>query len=170
MAVYKEETNVQNILGEAGKAKIKFNCAPQRWLKSGEDFVRITVDDLENVTNGMETLVNPTFNISNPLIKVKAVQGGESGFITVANSKDVYTVYIGYKVFLDRGITEYTIDCQNHDTYCRYNQNEGNKLQEAIDSMNSVSYGTYPTFSPGNNSIVFSGFDYIEIQPRWWIV
>lgn len=169
MAVYKEETEIENIVGMAGSGRITFTCAPQRWLKSGEEYIRITAEDLEDAFYGLPTITNPTINDAYPIIvgvKENVDENDDSGFITVSNAYDTYTIYVGYELFTEYELDDYVIDCQNHDTYGEKIQNDSSI---AI-NMNSVSYGTYPVLAPGINRIMFSGFDYIEIQPRWWIV
>lgn len=53
--------DLENTLNCWGRAKIRFECLPQRWLKSGALPVQ--------ATNGMR-LINPTGNTARPLLKL----------------------------------------------------------------------------------------------------
>ena len=61
MACYREGINVENLLNEAGRATITFDCKPQKFLKSGEAAVEFTQ---------MGVITNPTAFASSPIIKV----------------------------------------------------------------------------------------------------
>lgn len=78
LAVYEENMELSNILNQAGRATISFNCKPQRFLKIGEKSIRITSGTY---------LRNPTRFIALPIITVK---GTGSGVLRVGN----YTVSI----------------------------------------------------------------------------
>lgn len=63
MGVYADGLEVDPVqYNSAGEFKLKFNCKPQRWLKSGED--------AETVTSG-GTITNPTLFESSPLLEVE---------------------------------------------------------------------------------------------------
>lgn len=79
----------------AGKATIVFDCKPQRFLKSGEEFI--------GVENG-DAVYNPTRYESKPLIRV---YGAGSGSVTIGG----YTITLAnMSVFVD-------IDCELQDCY-----------------------------------------------------
>lgn len=61
MAMYKEETEIENILFHAGRVTVKFNCKPQRYLKTGDRKIKIT---------GKKTLKNPTRHPATPIITI----------------------------------------------------------------------------------------------------
>lgn len=71
MAVYKEETEIENILFHAGRVTVKFNCKPQRFLKAGDTIVKFTSSGI---------LKNPTRQIALPVI---TVYGTSSGVLTI---------------------------------------------------------------------------------------
>ncbi len=78
LALYKEASKVENILFRAGRATISFNCKPQRFLKSGEEVVKLSAGGLLRNPTGFEAL---------PIITLK---GSGSGTIRVG----AYTVTI----------------------------------------------------------------------------
>lgn len=61
LAIYKESNTIECLLRGAGRATVLFNCKPQRFLKSGEEAVKI---------NGRAYLLNPTGFESKPIIKM----------------------------------------------------------------------------------------------------
>lgn len=67
MAMYEESGIFENLYRHAGRAKINFNCKPQRFLKSGDMPVKFT-------ENGI--LRNPTGFMSLPVITVKGSGSG----------------------------------------------------------------------------------------------
>lgn len=95
MATVVDPNTVINILGQAGRATIKFNRKPQRFLKTGDDPVYI---------NKNTKIFNPTHFKSNPLIKVR---GSEPGIITIGN----------YTIELNSIESEITIDCELEEAY-----------------------------------------------------
>lgn len=68
LAVYYEETSMDNILNQGGRTTISFNCKPQRFLKSGDRPIIFT-------ENGV--LKNPTSFPSLPIITVSGDGSGE---------------------------------------------------------------------------------------------
>lgn len=72
MAQYTGGVDIENILNMFGRATITFDCAPQRWLKSGEIIKRLTQSGA--------VLFNPTGQKALPLI---SVHGSGAGALTV---------------------------------------------------------------------------------------
>lgn len=78
MAMFQNEVAIENIMQHAGRTTIDFNCKPQRFLKSGEDAVRLSANTV---------LRNPTGFCSLPTI---TVYGSGRGVIGIGE----YTVTI----------------------------------------------------------------------------
>ncbi len=78
MAMFQDEISVENIMQHAGRLTIDFNCKPQRFLKSGEELVKIT---------GQTILYNPTGFNSLPCI---TVYGNGRGVLSIG----MYTITI----------------------------------------------------------------------------
>ncbi len=78
MAMFQDEISIENIMQHAGRLTIDFNCKPQRFLKSGEEFVKIT---------RQTTLYNPTGFNSLPCI---TVYGNGRGVLSIG----MYTITI----------------------------------------------------------------------------
>lgn len=60
MATYEETNNLENILAQAGKCEISFNCKPQKFLLSGDKRIGISYSG--------KTITNPTNYPSLPII------------------------------------------------------------------------------------------------------
>lgn len=73
MAAYKNSLTIENLLNQAGRATIAFNCKPQRFLKSGERVIYFS-------KNGK--IRNPTRFESTPIINVK---GNGRGILRIGN-------------------------------------------------------------------------------------
>lgn len=95
MAMYQEESTMTNLLAQAGRATINFNCKPQRFLVSGETEVSFS-------SSG--SIVNPTNFYAKPVI---TVYGSGNGIITVN----------GYKVEIVNISSYITIDSEIMDAY-----------------------------------------------------
>lgn len=81
------------VLNIAGEFDIKFDCKPQRWLKSGEVALTITEDT---------TIINPTLYIAKPLVRVYGTG----------------TLAIGSETIEINTVDEYIdIDCELMDAY-----------------------------------------------------
>ena len=61
MAMFQDEISIENIMQHAGRLTVDFNCKPQRFLKSGEEIIKISK---------RTTLYNPTGFNSLPCITV----------------------------------------------------------------------------------------------------
>lgn len=78
LAMYKDSIIIENLLGNAGRTSITFDCKPQRFFKSGDQSV--------SVASG-EILQNPTGFKALPII---TVNGNGSGILRVGS----YTINI----------------------------------------------------------------------------
>lgn len=110
MAMYSEENEISNILNQAGRTTITFNCKPQRFLKAGEDVIKITAPG---------TIQNKTYQTALPIIDVKGTGAGVltingnpitiksiAGNITINSEiKDIYsyTINSNDQVTLSKG-------------------------------------------------------------------
>lgn len=103
MAMYHEENSIENILNQAGRATIEFDCKPQRFLKQGERSV--------SIQNGGK-IYNPTAYKAKPLITISGSSGSlRIGDITVTlNSIDEFVV----------------LDCESENAYKNLTNCNGN--------------------------------------------
>lgn len=147
LAYYTEETDIENALTEYGRTTIRFNCRPERFLKSGETATTISS------TSG--TISNPTGFASRPLIRVNC---SGSGTITVANptAGKTYTVSLS-------SISSYIyLDCDEQNAYRTSGDNQNNKVT-------ITAGGEFPRLWPGSNTISRTGsVTSVVITPRWF--
>lgn len=95
LALYQETNDIINAYHKAGQTTIKFNCKPQRFLKSGDNVIRF-------ITNGY--LQNPTFFESRPIL---TIYGNGNG-----------TVQLGEYVITLKDVDEYiVVDSELMDAY-----------------------------------------------------
>lgn len=144
---YVKETN------DAGSFTLTFNCQPQRWLKSGEQYFTLT---------GLNpTITNPTIFKAKPLVRVQA-----------ASSTVPDISFGGVKIVIDDtvktslGLTYVDIDCETQNVY---NGTTNLAAYVAFKDSGSSVYGLdAPTLAPGVNTIYQSNGVTIYITPRWW--
>ena len=138
LAVYEENLELSNILNQAGRATISFNCKPQRYLKSGERPIKI---------NSSPTLVrNPTKFAALPKI---TVNGSGAGYIRIGD----YMVRISS---IDGTIV---IDSDIQDAY--YNLENKNSLITLYKGFPKIDRGNIEISYSG-------GVTNLEVIPRWW--
>lgn len=123
MAMYKEENDIENILFHAGRATIKFNCKPQRFLKSGDISIKVSSGDV---------LKNPTRQEAAPII---TVYGYGTGLLNVG----------GYVVNISSIATAVTInseiqDCYNGAVNRNYTITLGNGYPKLKKGENEISF------------------------------
>ena len=130
-------------IGRFGRAKITFNCKPQRYLITGRDSVEID--------STPATIYNPTVYASRPLIFVTRSASG-SGTVTIGETDVIITS------IPENGLY---IDCE--EMHC-YDVNGNNMNSYVITSS-----GDFAKIEPGENSIGFAGkVASVSITPRWF--
>ena len=139
LASFAGPMNISDILGRYGRCKIKFDCDPRCFLKSGEFPV-----DLEN--GGL--LYNLTAFASKPMIYI---YGDGAGSLTVE----------GITVTIHQMTTGMMLDCENE--LVRAMGDVGQSLD------GDVYAPEFPELQPGENRVTFSGgITAVQIIPRWW--
>lgn len=143
LASYRESNSLENILGHAGRATIKFDCKPQRFLKTGEQAITFT---------SAGYLVNPSEFESLPIIKI--TKSYSSGVLNVNGC----TITIAAGTYTSS--TPFVIDSEIQNAY------SGTLNRNGYITLNS---GYFPILGPGSNEISFSGgITKLEVTPRWW--
>lgn len=154
LAAYNEEGSLSNILQHAGRATIKFNCKPQRYLKTGDDLRKF------DLRAGI-ALLNPTDYVSYPEIII-----GRDGSMMDNWELRIRNDHFGYICRLTmleiKSIRGLTIDSDIQDVY----QGTNNYNDRVI-----IVEGGFPKLYPGTNIITSSitvSNTYAEVRPRWW--
>lgn len=136
-----KQISVESIVEQAGKFTLKFDCKPQRYLKSGEAVIRMTAPD---------TLHNFTLFDAQPII---TVYGSGAGTVSVS----------GCTVEIKAMEDQITLDCELMDAYRQVGDG-------APENMNGSIYAPeFPVLKPGDNPITWTGgVTAVDIIPRWW--
>ena len=175
LARYAGPLNVSQLLDKYGQAPLAFDCQPERYLKSGENAVKLfeNVSDLSRPATAK--IHNPTEFIAAPLIRITGT--GEFLILKPAHhTVDAMEII----VTLDSSEAEtIEIDCASY------------AIRTVSELAGSVVYGEasgkvrylthYPTLArldPGENTIQLELVDVLnqpniqkfEIVPRWWTV
>lgn len=165
-ALYQKTISIKNVYEQAGCVTIEFNCKPQRFLKSGDNVIRIekqikviTDENHGNVTDSQNGNVegcccygylrNPTAFKSRPTIKIYGFGSGE--------------LEIGDQVLEISSIDNYlVIDCEMMEIY---------KDKINCNSKVKLNRNDFPKLLPGLNRILFSGgITSVEVIPKWWTI
>lgn len=140
LARYSGGDIITNILNQAGRISLKFDRRPERFLKTGETPITITLET---------TLRNPTQYPAKPIIKVYGT--------------DVGTINIdGFVCELIKFRDGMTIDCDLEDVYApEINLNDHIKVTKGLPVLRPNV--EIPISFTG-------GITHIEIIPRWWTI
>lgn len=123
IAAYQETNEIVNVYQQAGQTTIKFNCKPQRFLKSGDE--KITF-------NQAGYLNNPTFFKSRPIIKV---YGNGNGVLTVGEYIVTITSIVDY-IVIDSELMDAYKGTENCNSKITLNGN----FPRLVNGRNSISF------------------------------
>lgn len=158
MAVYEEANSLTNLLNQAGRAEIAFNCKPQKYLRSGDTRI--------DVTNSGFTINNPTDYPSLPIIRILG-----SGNVRIKSYPNIRM--LGGALANDPGTAEMkTVDLT---IYNNFNEIIFDSESFTATDVNGRNMNPYITLMerialyPGSNVIEYDG-DIIKISiiPKWW--
>lgn len=142
LAIYNKKVSIENLFNEAGKAKLEFNCKPQRFLKSGDIPTTITTSSI---------MYNDTPFDALPIINV--VTDDTAGELVIGD--------VTLSIAANAGTT-LTINSELQDVY------SGTANKNSYVTLNS---GIFPKLVPGNNAISFTGgIQSIIVYPKWWTI
>ena len=140
MASFVGPLDVDNYFNKYGRCKVNFDCAPQSFLKSGENPVFFEQTGI---------IDNPTTKVALPLIKIT---GNGSGTIMVGK----------YLVVIKSISGELYLDSETENAY---KIADG----EVFNENKNISAIIFPKLVSGANSIAMLGdLSKVEIIPRWW--
>lgn len=168
MAMYMEENEIENILAQAGRVTISFNCMPQRFLKSGEAAVYFGAHgSLTNPTNQKAVPivhawidVNQTgvVRVNGYVISIKVIDSTLGDLQDSANADLLDSN--GNKLTETRTV-ELIIDCVSQDVYSGSYTNRN--------SVVTLGNDEFPVLNPGENPITFfDGIKAVSVTPNWW--
>ena len=143
---------------KSGKFDITFRCNPQRWLKSGEEWLHFesTVTQSETILPINVNILNPTNMKARPLIKLT---------VRTADLSNTASVSIdGQPVVFNTQWGEYDTIIVDSDIRDVYGEDGSN--------LNGIYLGSFPFLKAGNNNIQSGlGCDVeLDIQPRWYVI
>lgn len=141
LAYYCKSMDIENRFMTLGRAKVEFNCKPQRFLRSGERSIL--------AYNGV-LLANPSIYTAKPLI---AVKGTGEAVLTVGASV----------LSIDEIGTEIDIDCESQSAYYG-TTNKNSHITLTSGNFPELKEGKTQISWTG------SGVTEVRIIPRWWII
>lgn len=141
-AVFLGPYDVENTMQKLGRARITFDCDPRRFLNSGLTWVNVPNNTDTAITNPTPFPAKPVLDVDNNYICniTNLHADGEQENMTIAKAG------------------HFIVDCSKESIV------DGNG-DPAFDST----WGTFPTFSPGVNTIRFGSVSgTYKVQPNWW--
>lgn len=169
MAAFVDEGTIANILNNAGRLTVSFNCKPQRYLVTGDDTIELN-------TSG-SAIYNPTMFEARPLIKVYGTFTSNAT-ITLHNilSEDIPTpelLELEDQVITISKCTDYVIiDSELMDCY-RIDNPQTPSQRSIYNANGDVSFSGYsfPVIRKGRTQITWtSPITKLEVIPRWWTI
>lgn len=152
-------------LNRWGKFTLEFNCMPQRFLVSGDDWMPIS-------TSGT-TLLNPTKYIALPIIKSVGV-----GIFTLRCDDSPPVDGLTWSIQVSQpgtgSLPSYiNIDSDMEECYYIKNAGQWNEEYEYWNSVVDISRGqnnkyVFPILYPGKNVFPANGYSGLQIKPRFW--
>lgn len=137
-ARFVDELSITNIYNEAGTFQLKFDCRPQRFLKSGAIPIA--------VSSGI-TLYNPTKFDAKPLIQV----AGSGTAVLHVGSRSVSINMSTYR--------SATIDSEKQKIYTGATD---------LEPFTTLSGGGFPILQNGASTVTFTNMTSVQITPNWW--
>lgn len=138
LAMYKEVCSIENLLEQAGKFTITFNCKPQRYLKTGDKALMITESS---------NIYNQTGFASLPII---TINGSGNVRLMIGKYMVLLTMEVGKPV---------TIDSEIQDVY------SGAINQNGIVTMPN---GFPKLVAGNNLISISESITSLEVIPKWW--
>lgn len=149
----KNSGEVENILHQAGKATIKFNCRPEKFLKTAYTWNVGTGWDTKTISSGSTvSFVNPYPYTANPKIKVTSSSG--TAYLTFTNS----TLGKSCTLYIPSGYANSIVDCENLNAVT----SSGTEINWAV-----AVFGNPPALWAGTTTIKANNAT-VTVMPRWW--
>jgi phage-related protein len=155
LAMFRTGGQLLNFYDKATAIVVRFECKPQRFLKSGEIEQHILETDLGNFIE----IINPEDYISEPLLTIEGdMVNAEFYSGETFETKELKTSFES-----DLG-AEYIMDSDIQECYT--------KIPAAyVNSSITMSNG-FPKLYPGKNwiKVTSAAFVKFSIKPRWWVL
>lgn len=159
LAMFRAGGQLPNFYDKATAMVVRFECKPQRFLKTGEvgmEFTRSTHPDanFHKIENPTKYLALPEINVTGGVVSIELRSGDDY------NNPDNTTIL----TVTDNTILEkITIDSDIQDVYTA-----SSFLNNKVEVTNG-----FPKLYPGNNwlKITYLSSDtVVTIKPRWWVL
>lgn len=150
-AMYRKNNEMLNYWDQATTLNATFECKPQRYLRTGDEFVEIQ--------NGVDNeLVNPFKFNAKPIIKVST--NGANATISFKRMNDSGQLEVVNTITITKSVTDLIIDTELQDCY----NSSGYK-----NNIVTLSNFEFPELQEGTTYVtVNAAVTSIEIKPRWW--
>ncbi len=174
---YSGTLDIQNLLGRYGRTTLKFNCKPQRYLKSGETPIELA--------SGVHYLTNPTAYTAYPIVKFYpsyTTVNYASGILRLYADEDTgsarATDLLGAVSGTMQIIKSFNLSNTVFDNTDCVTVDFENLMVTAADGSDyrskvvSADKFWQPRFEPGVRHYIYTNpfFSKIEIIPRWYTI
>lgn len=143
-------------LNRSGAFEVTFHCKPQRYLKTGERTLDITVSG--------STIHNRTTMISQPRIQVKGTGSIRFRGAGITEPRQIFDVTINQTT--ETGVI--FLDSENGNAYYE-RVVDGFRQKVSVNNWISTGLSGFPMIRPGSNFVYLNGnVEWVRILPRWW--
>lgn len=154
---------------DLSKFDINFIRRPERFLKSGEEWVDMAPYK-EHQSLLKVGLINPTNQIAVPIVRTKGngtftvkVGAGVSYTLKVEDLPSTYKNWAYHDMEMEESYTDVPVlGTRSINSYVTLSKLESKSIFYKKKSSNAM------RLEPGSIIVYVDGFDAIEIQPRWW--
>lgn len=161
-AMYRKNNEMLNYWDQATTINATFECKPQRFLRTGDEFV--TLDPTIIVNRGGNELVNPFKFTAKPIFKITTRGAATIHIHHYKDRDDTASDDFIYNITITEAVTDLIIDTELQECY----NSSGYK-----NNIVQLSDYNFPELHEGSTfvSILTEGENNvtsIEIKPRWW--
>lgn len=146
LAMYKDSAEMQNYYDTVTTIAPVFNCKPQRYYKSGDEYVEITSG---------QAVINPTGFKAMPFISFTQADNSKESKITFTNGSNVSIFTLSQTLKND---TIY-VDCDIMEAYTD---------TSLVNNKVSLSTEEFLCLDKGTTIITFENIANLKIKTRWW--
>lgn len=135
----------------AGNFDLSFDCKPQRYLKSGEEWISVNAN-----VSPSASLFNSTRQRALPLIKVTSAVQMPDTVVIIIGAVQITLALPAFETIY--------VDCEMQEAYLNADMSGNANAYLTLDD------DVFPYLDEGNNAITITAnyLSAIQIQPRWW--
>ena len=156
LAVFRSGGQLPNLYDKATGMTVRFECKPQRYLKSGENPIILKgTTTYVRIYNDTQYIAEPEITVNGTITSIEVIKGNDQN----GSEKTIYT----YEHLTKPQPNKFVIDSELQDVYTD---------TEYINDASRLTNG-FPKLYPGENLIKVTTTNsnaIVSIKPRWWVL